>query len=359
MLFQDIKFRNILVRATSFSGYGVTTILTNDFHLKPDNENDLYYYNTLVCDHGYKIDWSTMKSIPIILGLTEAIKKVYQNTLNERDEIQINILYSLIDDLDEGISLMKQNPLFSNPLDKKLLAFTESTIKSVQIFLRLKTQPLTILNTTVLNVYQSDLGNCYHSFLTLEQFRKILIHLNHDLRDELTSLTDDGKVIKIDFNNTKPVFDFLNKKITIAEVELARYIENIYTAIIECGKKIMTQMVSVILGRFAIIRKILFCNVEKQIIHLKEITSFNQSNICLTNHLLKTVIEEKIIPDFYSVRFNQLVHKIANLKHIKELLKLACECERRKNDINDYYNVDLEIENCEECIHKYKIHVFI
>lgn len=350
--------RNKLTRAASNPKSGVTTILTNDFHLTPDDESG-YEMSSLTPDHNISIDWSTMRSIPDILSLTEAIKKVYQNTLRERDDIQINILYSLIDDLDEGVCLMKQNPLFSNPSDKKLLLFTESVIKSVQFFLRLKTEPLTILNTTVLNVYQSDLGKSYHSFLSLDQFKKIVIHLKHDLREELTSLSNNGKVIEIDFKNTKPVFDFLNSKIAIAEVELARYIENICVAIIDSGKKIMTQMTSVIFGRLAMIKRFLLCNVEKQIIHMKEIASFNQTNIGLTDNLLKNVIEKKIIPDFYSVKFNQLVHKVANLKHILELLKLACEGERRLNDHIKYFNIDIEIENCEECIHKYKIHVVI
>lgn len=279
--------------------------------------------------------------------------------MEEGDEVKLNILFSLADYIDEGVSLMKQNPLFSNPRDKRLITFAESSIKSVQIFLRLKSIPLTILNTTVLNVYQADLGKKFHAFLSSDQFKGILVYLLHDLREELTSLSEFGEVVEIDLNNPKPVFIILNNYIAEAEAKLAKFIEEVSNKILGYCKTIKNTFASLTLSHFKNIKSFVFDNLASQVKHLKEITEFNQSHKKDLEKLIKETIKKKIIPDFYSIQLSKMASKISKLKHLVELVKLACDIERRKNDNIGFFNIDLSIENCEECVHKYNIHIII
>lgn len=364
-LFFSPKFNNIYsgyylfnaFKLASEKRFGVLALLTDDFHIKPHTQGEKCIKFTI--DHFMSIDWSTIESIPIIISILNQIKRLYQNLLNEGNQTILNILFSLADDLQEGISVMKQNPLFSKQDDKRLIAFADSSIKSLQIFLRLKTNPLTILNTTVLNVYQADLGREFHAFLTSDQIQGFVVHLVNDIRENLTSRSKFGEVVNLDLNDPKPVFVILYSYITDSEVKLAKFIQEACEKIKGYCSKIKDQFYSLCMSHFASIRQILNSNKEDQTSNLKTISEFNQSHKEKLGNLLTEAINKKIIPDFYSIELSRMQNEIAQLNHLVKLVRLACEMERRKNDNIGLFNIDLAIRPCKESVNDYNIHIII
>ena len=79
---------------------------------------------------------------------------MYPNCMLQYDNPIFNMLCSLADHLQDGISTMLRNPLFANESDQKVISFVDYLIKSHQIFLRLEPKQFTILQTTPLQVYQ-------------------------------------------------------------------------------------------------------------------------------------------------------------------------------------------------------------
>lgn len=350
-----ILYQN-LIRASE-KHCGVESILTDDYHITPSsNFNPVHY---LVPDHHILIDWSTIHSIPIIISIVNEIKKMYQNLLNENNQIALNIVFSVADDLQDGISIMKQNPLFSNQNDLRLINLADSSIKSLQIFMRLKSEPFTILNTTVLNVYQADLGREMHAFLLSSQLPNILLHLVNDIREKLTDLSQYGDVIKLDLQNPKPVLEIIYSHITELEVKLAEFITEICDKIKDFCKKIKNAIVPIILNHFDSIKQIISSNKETQIMNLKKISDFNKSHQNDLENVLNEAIKKNIIPDFYSKEFSQMVNEIAHFKHLVQLVKLACQIERRINDNIGIFNIDLAIVQSKESYYEYNIHIIV
>lgn len=336
---------------------GVSLILTDDFHITPffNDSKSIKTEN----DHNISIDWSTIESIPIIISLTNEIKKLYQNILNEGNQHMLNILFSIADDLQEGLSLMKQNPLFSKQDEKRLITFADSSIKSLQIFMRLKSNPITVLNTTVLNVYQADLVRELHAFLSSDQLQGILNHLVTDIRENLTSMSQYGEVINLDLKDPKPVFVILNSYITDAEVRLAKFIQEATDKIKNYCTKIKNQFASLTMSHFDSISQYIFGDKENQVNNLKAISDFNQSHQKELENILTQSIQKKIIPDYYSIELAKMQNEIAQLKHLVKLVRLACEIERRINDNIGIFNIDLSIIQNKESIYEYKIHIII
>lgn len=336
---------------------GVETILTDDFHIKPTEQ--FYPVNYSVPDHNITIDWSTLNSIPIILSIVNEIKKIYQNILTEGNHIALNIIYSLADDLQEGITLMNQNPLFSNQDDKRLISFADSSIKSLQIFLRLKSKPFTILNTTVLNVYQADLGRELHAFLSSDQLPGILIHLTNDIREKLTSLSQFGEVVELDVSNPKSVLEILYNYITENEVKLTRFITEICNKIMDYCIKIKDTLVSLIMDHYDSIKQFISATQQIQLQNLKKITEFNQAYQKDLENLLKEIVKKNIISDFYCIELSKMINEIAHLKHLVQLVKVSCEIDRRIKDNIGIFNIDLCIIKCKESFYEYNIYIII
>lgn len=237
-------FRNALIHANEQSKSGIITILTDDFHLKPSAKYDFrnvdyFNFNDCVPDHHISFDWSNIRIMPNVIALIRGITTLYQNTLNEHDDVKLNILYSIADDIADGLTIMIQNPQFLSNHDQRIILLAESEIKKVQVFLRLQSEPLEILNTTVVNVYKANLGNQCHAFLNYEQFTTLFTHLNCDIREQLTLLSPHGEVMEIDYNNPRPVYEILEKQIAFAEANLADFLNT--TSQWKLAKKLKMQ----------------------------------------------------------------------------------------------------------------------
>ena len=70
-------------------------------------------------------------------------------------------------------------------------------------------------------------------------------------------------------------------------------------------------------------------------------------------------IRNHVVPDLYSQSIAIYKGNIARFNHLKQIILLACEIARRRNDDNNAFHIDFEIENCDECVRKYHIHLIV
>ena len=89
------------------------------------------------------------------------------------------------------------------------------------------------------------------------------------------------------------------------------------------------------------------------------VSQFNESFHPIMKDLIEKNIKKHLLPDFYNALIGDFKSEIANLKHLKELVLLACEIERRKNDNISILHIDLIIEECDDCIQKYYIQAIL
>lgn len=91
----------------------------------------------------------------------------------------------------------------------------------------------------------------------------------------------------------------------------------------------------------------------------KQVTSFVEKYWSSIEDFVEDAIKQSVIPQLYSENLAPFKLEIAQLKHLKELIFLCAEIERRKNDNIPLFNIDLGIENCETCLHKYHINMIV
>lgn len=91
----------------------------------------------------------------------------------------------------------------------------------------------------------------------------------------------------------------------------------------------------------------------------KQVTSFVEKYWSSIEDFVEDAIKQSVIPQLYSENLAPFKQEIAQLKHLKELIFLCAEIERRKNDNIPLFNIDLGIENSENCLHKYHINMIV
>lgn len=433
------RFKNALCKSSMCKFLGCICELDKDYNLR---QSHLAERSLNVPDHNLNIRWDQPDSLTRILSVISEIRRQYPNLkMNGKDD-ELNILFSLVDYLDEGVESMLNNHSFNDETIKKIIIFTSCSIKDLQIYMRLEPKPFCILNTTSIPVYQTcELGdNMNHSILTQEQFTKINKSLVPDLREELSRRNPEYTTIDLDPTNIKPSMLFIDSLITSAEIKLAQTIGELANELEKYGKDAYKMVKDIADNYFKVssfiqlaipnnnepVKETAQCkpNCIKDISkedcqnqpnknddycqtqscesteEKKEIAQSNgsleQKNDTTQSQLAENIptqsnnlsdmkrenaqkkvsqfvenswgpielkinqlLKENIIPDIYSDILTPLKRDVSQLKHLKELIFLSAEIERRKNDDYSLFNVDLGIEDNPTYIHKYNIHMII
>lgn len=360
MSMSGARFFNCITDSSSSSLLGCECELDENNNLRQSHQQELSY---TVLDHNLDIDWGSIDSLPRILSVLIEIEKQYQNLIN-KDHQELNILFSAADYIYENIKDMKNNPLFKNPTDQRSISIIEYSAGILQIYLRLKPEPFTFLDTTFPSVYQTDeLGDgMKHSFLTQEQFENILKPLITYLCVNLEK-KNSGSKVDIDPQNIEPTLNFIDKLISSQESKMAKFIGEVADKYVENVKilggiaKEYVSNAELIKSDFKSISSFvsLESNAKDQ---LNLISLFDKKHVEKIEDMIK-VISEVIVPIIHSEDLAKMKSELKELLHFKELTFLAGEIERRKKDHNTKFHVDLGIESNVECISKYHIHMII
>ena len=351
------RFINFLSKTAENFPFGCILHLTPDSHIIPVGEEG--HLISVVPDHNINIDWSQIQCLPIVLIIINEIKKMYPNCMLQYDHPKLNMLYSLADHLQDGIATMLRNPLFANESDQKVISFVDYSIKSLQIFLRLEPKPFTILYTTHLQVYQANLEGEFHAFLSKEQLKKVFLHLTSDIRESLTSLADNGEVYPFDPQNLKDPSLFIKSLIIKKEVQIAEFYNDITQKIWSITKKIAKVLIMLVSKDFSKIIKYVKGSKEEQDSHLHEIDHFNMKHKNDVENIISQSIKKKIIPDLYNKNLSDMSSELAKLKHLKLLINLSGEIQRRLDDDFGFFHIDIKIMPSMDCIQKYEINIIV
>lgn len=314
------------------------------------------------------------------------------------------------DFLEEGLLAIKHNRKISEE-DCHSIQFLQENLGKLQISIRIKPIELTILQTTIPNIYQTGEKEkkIFHAFLTFEQLTSIHVNLVNDIVTSLKNLSD---CKDIDIKNQENAIQNINVFIQESEINLINFFEENTNAISKYAYKafsIMLQSKLESVEQFLYNRaiggiynnqndsisedsqndysnedtqnntqisqinednqnnqivensQIIRNTIDTQQLTINQISRFNKDLIDIFNQIVKKLIIKDSFIDFCNESIGKLMKEIAERKHLKEILKLTYEIDRMKDQINNksstdnMYSIDLMIEKNDDSIQKYRI----
>lgn len=348
--------------------------------------------------------------MPKISSLIELFNEKYVDLYMKKKYYEKNLICGATDFLEEGLLAIKHNRKLSEEDCHSIQSLLENLGK-LQISIRIKPIELTILQTTIPNIYQTGEKEkkIFHAFLTFEQLTSIHENLVNDIVTSLKNLSD---CKDIDIKNQENSIQNINVFIQESEVNLINFFEENTNAISKYAYEAFSLMlksklesVEQFLYNRAIdgiynnqndsisedsqndysnedtqnntqISQINEDNQNNQIVEnsqitrntidtqqltLNQISRFNKDLINIFNQIVKKLLIKDSFIDFCNESVGKLMKEIAERKHLKEILKLTYEIDRMKDQINNksstdnMYSIDLMIEKNDDSIQKYRI----
>lgn len=336
------------------------------------------------------LEFNSPGDIIEVIRICEGIKFMYPHFLQQHDDEKLNALYSTIDYLEWGTMSFLANPVTNigrDPTWKNLIAFALCKIAETQLLLRAKPQPFTIggeLKSTTFTCYHSTNGNELQALLTSDMVLRLVESLKQDIEIEVRTLlirAFSSEHPVVDPDNIHPLVMIVNRLLKDAVEELkaleAKIAEEAskFVGIVmpwNNKKKIDKGIVSKIQDQTTATPK----PISEEPVDSRIEQSANEDdlnrNLAAQVYLAVGSIQE-LIPieeveklvnalaanlnrEAYSRELQEKFQKVANCRHILNLLVLLMQLRHRAVNSPSTFNIILKIIENREEVRRYIVH---